>query len=192
MRVRPSSSPSPIIWMLLAAGLASGPLRASAACPGDCSAPGAGPDATECLVEYDGVTLNYPPTSPKHVRCTDGDPACDLDGTANGTCEFMIFACLNNADPRFPTCTAEAIYRILFRANSPGIIGLDPQLVALAESVFAVLPTSTTVCSEPMPVSVPLKAGPRIGYKRIRSKAEANDGVIKDTDRFKLYCLPST
>jgi len=94
-----------ILTLGLGLGLASTHM-AFAACPGGaCSAPGAGSLATDCMVEYDGVTLNNPPTRPRGVLCTDGDPTCDLDASPNGVCNFSVTACLNNPDPRFPACT---------------------------------------------------------------------------------------
>src|SRR5258706_10582241 len=82
------------------------PVSATATCPpaGDCSVPGGGSTSFDCLVEYDGVTPNDPPSLPKRVKCTDGDPTCDTDGLANGSCRFRVSACINNPDSRFPSC----------------------------------------------------------------------------------------
>ena len=38
------------------------------------------------------------------LRCTDGDPACDLDYAADGKCTFGVAVCLANPHPRLPEC----------------------------------------------------------------------------------------
>lgn len=73
-----------------------------AACPGECSIPGRGSQSTECFVEHNGPAFNFPaaPKSPKRVRCSDGDPSCDLDGEVNDAGRLRIATCLNNTDSR--------------------------------------------------------------------------------------------
>src|SRR4029079_12476159 len=87
--------------LLLLGAILAGP--ALAACPGECPIPGGGSRRTDCLVEFDGVEPAR--SGGTAVRCTDGDPACDTDGVANGTCRFRGAACVHNADPRLPKCT---------------------------------------------------------------------------------------
>ena len=54
--------------------------------------PGGGNDAaTDCFIEFDGVSTNP-------VVCTDGDSTCDSDGTADGKCTFHIRLCPNQTD----------------------------------------------------------------------------------------------
>jgi hypothetical protein len=36
--------------------------------------------------------LNYPAATPRRIRCTDGNPACDTDGQVNGSCRFGHYA----------------------------------------------------------------------------------------------------
>src|SRR5689334_6627139 len=47
--------------------------------------PGGGPPATDCFVAFSAMTAS----------CADGDPACDADGAADGTCTFSVQACVN-------------------------------------------------------------------------------------------------
>src|SRR5262245_46160503 len=72
---------------------------AGAACPGSGCLPGGGPAKTDCVVELDGVGTS------KRIRCEDGDPACDTDGVANGSCRLVVRACFNVSDPALPRCT---------------------------------------------------------------------------------------
>src|SRR5262249_47915733 len=76
------------------------PVQVQAQCPGgQCEVPGTGSPATECIVEWPGVTPNY-----GRGRCPDGAPSCALDGVANGLCRSQLSACLNNNDSRYPDC----------------------------------------------------------------------------------------
>jgi hypothetical protein len=165
-----------------------------AACPGGaCSVPGGGSLKTDCIVEYDGVTLNEPPHKPRNVLCTDGDPACDLDATPNGVCNFALTACLNNPDPRFPACTGTDVASVEVRNRPPTSNSHNPQLAALQAAMQALVPTSSNVCTDEQPISVALRV--RNGLFRpttvkVRSTARTSTGV-KDSDRVKLKCTPS-
>src|SRR5207244_738896 len=37
------------------------------------------------------------------VHCADGDASCDVDRLA-GQCTFRVLVCIDNRDPRFPSC----------------------------------------------------------------------------------------
>lgn len=161
---------------------------------GACSAPGGGSLATDCLLEYDGVTLNDPATRPRGLVCTDGDPTCDADATPNGACNFKIAACLNNPDGRFPACTAPSVASVTVKNRPPSSPSYNADLAALQSSIQALLPTSSNACTGEQNVSVPLRM--RSGVYRpntvkIRSIALSSSGA-KDSDRVKLKCLPST
>src|SRR6185436_17898897 len=82
---------------------------ASAACPGACPVPGGGPKRTDCYVQFGGLAPNLPAAKPRRVRCADGDPTCDTDGVVNGACRFVVSACLNTTDSRFPTCQSPGL-----------------------------------------------------------------------------------
>jgi len=150
--------------------------QAQAACPGDCPIPGTGSTLTECVVEYDGATLNY-----KKIRCTDGDTSCDLDGVANGICRFQLRACLNNTDPRFPDCTPTDVASFTFKNKPITSKRYDAQIAGFQAAVDALgLPTAASVCSAPQTVTVPLKVkGPvfRRGKKKIRQIALTTGGA---------------
>jgi hypothetical protein len=161
---------------------------------GACSAPGGGSLTTDCMVEYDGVTLNNPTTRPRGVLCTDGDPACDADATPNGACNFKITACLNNPDPRFPSCVTPNVASITVKNRPPTSASYNPQLAALQSAIQALVPTAANVCTGEQNISVPLRVRNgafRPNTVKIRSVALASAGT-KDNDRVKLKCLPST
>ncbi len=175
----------------LLGALLAGATAAHAACPGACSIPGGGTSKTDCLSEFDGVVPNFG----RAVQCTDGDPACDVDGSANGACAFSISVCLNNADHRFPTCTPTDIATFVVKNKAPGSKNYDPQLQALQDAVAGLgLPTATATCTAPQFVNIPLTAKKgkfKRSKKRIRIIAETSGGT-RDRDTLKLFCLPST
>jgi hypothetical protein len=185
------------VWFLMT-GLAlamATPGSSFAACPGGaCAAPGGGSFTTDCMVEYDGVMLNNPATRPRGVICTDGDPTCDTDATPNGACNFKITACLNNPDPRFPTCVSPNVQSVTVKNRPPTSPSYNAQLAALQTAMSSLAPTSSNVCTAEQSITVPLRVRSnnyRPGTVKIRSIA-LNSAGAKDTDRLKLKCLPST
>jgi hypothetical protein len=171
---------------------------APAACPppGDCAVPGGGPKKTDCIVEYTGVVPNDPPRKPTRVRCTDGDAACDADGLPNGTCRFEIAACVNDPDPRLPTCPPAGTGDLTsFRVENtrPTSPRFDSQLDAVERAVAALLPTGAPACTAPVAVTVPLRV--RRGAFRKSRKQIVSTGTTagrkRDRDRLVLTCEPS-
>jgi hypothetical protein len=51
---------------------------------------GGGLGDTDCTVGFEGVSAS---DGASEVVCTDGDPACDADGVADGACRFVVRAC---------------------------------------------------------------------------------------------------
>jgi hypothetical protein len=51
---------------------------------------GGGNADKDCRVGYGGVDAT---NGASGVICTDGDPACDIDGVADGTCTFAVSLC---------------------------------------------------------------------------------------------------
>jgi hypothetical protein len=91
--------------------------------------PGGGSKATDCIVEFDVVAPGSSLASngfPNATRtCTDGDPACDLDGAVNGSCTFAVSACVNVTDPRLTDrtgtvmCTASDVASVSINNPKP-------------------------------------------------------------------------
>lgn len=118
--------------------LGSGPALAQE-CPPDCPVKGGGPASTDCILELDpGVGAKVP--GGRVVECRDADPACDKNPLP-GVCGFEVKACLNNADPSLPTCTANGVDSV--RVRGGGEAGRD-----IADAIDALLPTSDNQCTD--------------------------------------------
>jgi hypothetical protein len=169
---------------------ASGVQLASASCPGStCSAPGGGSPTTDCQAEFDGPLLNYPVGRNRDASCIDGDPSCDADGTADGTCHFSVSVCLLNADSRFPACVPSQVVGYKIKNRTPGTPRFNQELFDLNLDVLLGVPATTPLCTAPRLISVPLRSG---GAKKgtLRIRAESSDGTVSDRDRLVLVCLP--
>jgi hypothetical protein len=158
---------------------------AGAACPGSSCLPGGGPAKTDCIAELDGVG------TAKRIRCEDGDPACDTDGVANGSCRLAVRACFNVTDPALPRCTPTDVASFTVKNAPTGSKRHDPQLAALAAAA-PTLPTTASVCTDVVPLYVPLggKGRFKAGRQKVRTEAETSSGV-KDVDKLAVRCLPS-
>jgi len=92
------------------------------AAPGRCIT-GGGAKTSDCLVELNPTAPAIP--NPKRtgvlgvLRCTDGDPSCDLDRTADGTCTFGVAVCLGNRDPRLAKCQPTGMQSFEVMAPNP-------------------------------------------------------------------------
>lgn len=150
--------------------------------PWGCSLPGGRGKKADCLVEYDGPAAS----GPRRVRCTDGDPRCDTDGVPNGTCRFLLTACVNVADPALPACAPERLRSFAIR-----MADRDPQLDALSLAIYQRL-GATNQCTDPVPFYVSLE--PRRRYRRVtrrlRSVAYSTSGR-RDVDGIRFVCEPS-
>jgi len=135
-------------------------------CPPDCPLKGGGPAASDCLVEFGGVTPSS--ANSRVVRCDDGDPSCDQDPQP-GVCGFDVSACLNNADPALPQCAITGVDEIRVRGGGQG--GKD-----LGAALEALLPSSDNVCTEPVRISVPIngQGRPPLGRRRVQLSENAS------------------
>ena len=59
--------------------------------------------------------------------CTDGDPACDADRTADGTCTFRVGVCLDQADPNLLGLHRERLDRLPGAEAGAHVEGSDRQ-----------------------------------------------------------------
>jgi hypothetical protein len=128
---------------------------------------------SDCYIVYKGITV----TSGKNkVECTDGDPACDTDGQAQGTCSFGITACFN--DPNVAGCTPSNVTAVVVNG---------------ATIATPAVPTSENVCGDESIVAVPLKQGkkgPKKGKLKLKVTAESVSKPKKDKDVIALICNP--
>jgi hypothetical protein len=82
--------------------------------------PGGRNPRTDCYARLDveGVSAA---TSTRVAECTDGDPSCDQDQSANGSCQFRVRLCLNRQDNR-PTCIPPAPPSALVKVKPQGVL----------------------------------------------------------------------
>ena len=135
---------------------------------------GGGPAKSDCYVVYKGIT----PVSGKKVECTDGDPACDTDGEAQGTCSFGFQACFN--DTSVSGCTPSNVTEV--SVNGATL------------NVPAVPTSETNLCGDESVVAVPLKSGkkgPKKAKLKLKVKAKSASKPKTDADTIVLVCLPS-
>ncbi len=169
---------------VLAAGVITGASPTLALEPG-----GGGDPRRDCIAEYAGFALNYPPVPAakrREFRCFDGDPACDADGTRNGECAFSVQLCFAGDD--VPGCAAGTVTRVRVKNHRPTSPAFDAELGALQTAADAVLPTSVAnTCSAP--VTLTAAATGKVGAKNLRVRAVATVGA--DVDRFRLICVKS-
>jgi hypothetical protein len=183
--------------------------QCTAPAPGRCIA-GGGSKTTDCLLEFTTggpVTLNARGTQVKGLlRCSDGDPSCDLDGTRDGQCTFGVALCFGNADPRFPRCAPAAVFSMevmqpsatggpaMSRANAQHIEGALMTLGIEVRRRGRVVagpstPMGGNICSPPVRL---VTAAPTKG-KAVKQKFQLRAQGMnrkRDMDRFVLMCEP--
>ena len=181
-----------------------GPAPGNACIPG-----GVASSRTECIVEW--LVTPTPPLGPggvpsRTVLCRDGDPSCDADGDADGTCTFDVALCVNAADPRLARCTPTDVATLAVTApRKTSRKQLERDVHAQLASAFGpagelgvgatALRANATpgFCTSAVPLALPLTTSAsgalrptklRVGVK---AKSSAAGG---DTDVLSLQCLP--
>jgi hypothetical protein len=179
--------------------------------------PGSRGDTVTCAVEWTVANAsNERDRDRKRFKnrqqtCTDGVPACDYDGSADGQCSFRTSLCLNNDDSRFPYCAAgdiasfelkkprpdssrpweaaaAAVVLDTVRSLAPGGVttgGRHQNLLTLDPAV-----TERDRCSAAFDLLVPLRSSTRKGRLNLRSKAGGAAYHKHDNDRLALTCEP--
>jgi hypothetical protein len=122
---------------------------------------GGGSATSDCRAGFGGVD---PTDGQSGVVCADGDPACDLDGVADGTCRFAVSACTAIPVDGCDSVVIEAI-------TSSGLSLAPPEL-----------PTHLPRCGVPLDVSVPVNTA--VGAIM---RAEGG-GELRDIDYLNLCC----
>jgi hypothetical protein len=160
---------------------------------------GGGSSRTDCLVVLD-APVNVPARSPRHVRCTDGDPACDADGAVNGVCELRIAVCANSTY-NAARCTPPGVRTIVVRhAEDNGDPKFDPDFQALQSRIESQIdPPSgdldrcTTAAAIRVPIEGPFAGKCGKGRKLLRIDSESvvvQGRFLKDRDAIRLTCDP--
>ena len=123
------------------------------------------------------------------VRCTDGDPACDMD-RVRGQCTFRVLVCIDNTDPRFPSCAAPETEAV--QVVSPGARrGTDRVSATNAAALSDALDLLTGVpdeCTAPVALVVPTR-GKRPGGRAFALRARTRAGSVQS--KLRLVCDPA-
>ena len=139
---------------------------------------GGGRVANDCLLIEDVAGVS----GGRAARCTDGDPACDVDGVANGTCAFRVRLCLNAAPGL--QCKADVITAATIMPASEPVAALATALASLPMPV-----TMPDTCTELTTVAVPTRGRQR-GRLVLRAAATVPSGP-QDRDRLTFICSPA-
>jgi len=115
---------------------------------------------TDCTVGFEGVTAT---AGESGVVCTDGDPACDGDATADGSCRFTVSVCT----------------RLAADACSPRDVS---SIVVAGLPLASPVPGDAPTCGASEDVAVP--AGSAVGATIIARAGSA----LKDVDYLNLCC----
>lgn len=162
---------------------------------------GGGSSSTDCLLVLD-APANNPVSAPRNVRCTDGDPACDSDGTVNGICSIEIAVCANSTFNQ-SACNRDGVSSIsVDHSADNGDPKFDPDFLALRNQIgmdFGFPLFGADSCSGSVVIRVPIK-GPIGNNKCGRAKKKLRietvstagpSGVSRDVDTMKLFCSPA-
>jgi hypothetical protein len=176
-------------------------LLLACACPAAALTPGGGPAATDCLAEFGGTPVNAPASSPRYIRCVDGDPSCDQDPTP-GSCAIGVEVCLNVTDPALPGCTPQELEDYVVENHQPDTNGkhdFDFQVLQdqLNNLVLPLAPTDLNVCGDEVLMNLPLVV--RIGFGSVRQRAGrkrlrttvSGPGGVSDADQLRVACVPA-
>jgi hypothetical protein len=123
---------------------------------------GGGLASTDCRMVFRGVTTTNPSSG---VVCTDGDPACDRDGVADGTCRFAVELCTGTPEAACQTTP-------LSQATVAGLALAPPDL-----------PAANGTCGDPLAVAVP--SGSTTGATVLAR----DDTSLRDVDYLNLCCV---
>jgi hypothetical protein len=162
--------------------------------------PGGGSTRTDCALEWQIVNFNNAPALRHGLvnniqTCKDGDPNCDEDGAADGTCTFRVSLCVNQADASLPACTSPGIATVhVFPSKRAADTAVNDVLFAVLEGlggtrtghgltdVSFAPPLTDPQCSVFHRITVPVGSRQRV---RLRSRSL---GRVSDLDKIRLVC----
>jgi len=164
--------------------------------------PGLGRPRTECRLEWEVVSAFV---EGPFVRCVDGDPTCDADGTRDGTCIFRVAPCFGVPSPRARGCnpgpTSSFALRVLTarvqgpleRANAEAmlanIVALGGRRTRRGGAVRFGPALAPGVCAALTEIKVPAGPPPHGGRPTfLRGAVKSARGA--DHDKLGLFCLP--
>ncbi len=182
--------------LLLVAATIVGDIRPAAAV----TIGGGGSPRMDCLAVFQAAA-NTPPSHPRSIRCTDGDPTCDTDGVVNGVCELAVAVCANSNFS--PLCTLAGVQSItIAHARDDGDPRFDPALQALQQRIEGEIDPPTTAtgqCTSSTILRVPIRGPyangvckPRKAVVDMVALSTVIDGsVYRDVDRLRVRCDPA-
>ena len=131
-------------------------------------------------------------------RCVDDDPTCDFDGGTPGACTFHVRVCANASG--LTDCSG-ALRIAAWTIDKPSAkqAATNPTLAAVRASFtpvpgVVVGPTTSDLCTDWLPVPVPLRGAPgdyKKGKVQVSSRATLYGDAGVDKDKLKLECLPA-
>jgi len=169
---------------------------------GGCLVPATGPKGKACavawLLERPNLALNRDVPS-RRQRCRDGDPICDLDGTADGRCTVSVALCMNVFDfrssrlspRRLPRCKPGTVRALdlLPGGRSGSLAPEDDAALRAAIGALPALPTDLHgACTAPVTIGVPVAGVDSKGRVNLRARARGSLG--RTTARVALFCEP--
>ena len=116
---------------------------------------------TDCTIAFGGVDAD---AGASGVVCVDGDPTCDIDGVANGTCAFAPRLCTQVSANGCGTRDVDAVHVSGLAFDVPRLGGGH-------------------ACVETLPVTVP--TGQAVGATAIARQG----GELRDVDYLNLCCV---
>jgi hypothetical protein len=129
---------------------------------------GAGDPASECFVTFGGIASGK-------LECTDGDPACDRDGAADGACTFAVG--LYVAQP-LAGCQAGTVLAV---KTKPASFALPVPL----------LPATGPACASQVQFRLLLRnGGRRPGGLKLIVSAKTDGQPKRERDGVRFRCLP--
>ena len=124
--------------------------------------PGGGLPDADCRVVFEGVSAT---SGASGVVCTDGDPACDADGAADGSCRLTVRVCIGTASA---VCAPVPLSTI----TVTGLSLAPPPL-----------PAADGTCGDPLTVDLP------VGTPAGATLLARGGGELRDVDYLNLCCV---
>jgi hypothetical protein len=196
-----------VLYVCLASGAG---LLAQGALAAPVEVGGGGPKSTDCLTTFI-ADVNTPAVNPRNVTCTDGDPACDIDGgggVVDGVCHIQLRVCANSTFSS--SCSLNGVDTITVEHAADD--GLDPKFdtsfQALQTRVESDLDLTdpagsqlsdqcTNLATIEVPIRYPLGArdscGPKTKRVRLITQSKLFSGrSYRDVDTMRLKCVPAS
>ena len=123
------------------------------------------------------------------VHCRDGDRSCDMDRLA-GQCTFRVLVCIDNTDPRFPSCAAPETDSVEV-VSADARRGADRVSATNSAALSGALDALTGVpdeCTAPVALVVPTR-GKRAGGRVFALRAHTQAGTVQS--KLRLVCDPA-